>query len=295
MTSKKSVIGFLYSGKNLGKEEKMFLELAKKKNIELIPINIFKRIDEKEFREQIKKCDLIYNNTAEDFVIEYIKTIEEFGKKVIDNSRLYYYTEDKWMFYVKCQEHNIPTINTILLSENLNIAKKELEDFNHWPVVLKRVVGTMGEYVEKAENPEQAVRVIKKFWKKGSEKIPIIAQEMVLSPSYRITIINKKIVQTAIKTSKTWKATGVHGKTFKKFKIDSDLKKIVDKVVKAVKINICGIDLLKKDGKWLVLEVNSEPAFDFFENEREKLVDLTLNFLKQACINQKNKKAHYKK
>lgn len=278
---KKTVIGILYSGKYPGKDEKMFLRLSKKKKICLVLINISKKMSESDLKKKIRNCEIIYNTTAEDFSIELVKTLEEWKKKIIDSSEAFYYTEDKWMFYIKCKEHKIPVPETILLSENLNSAKNELKDFGRWPVILKRVCGTMGEFVEKAKDLEQAEYIIKKFWKKGSEKLPIIAQELIISPSYRVTTIENKIIQTALKENKAgWKATGVYAKNFKTFEVNEDLKRIIKKLQKFVKIKICGIDLLKKDGKWVVLEVNSEPDFGFFEDEREKIIGEVLDYLK---------------
>jgi len=283
---KKEVIGVLYTGKHIGKEEKIYLKEAKKRNIHLIMFNLLEKIDEKEFEEKIKKCKLILNNTAEDFALEFIKTIEELGKRVIDKSKVYYYTEDKWMLYLKCKEHKIPTLDTILLSENIAIARKELKDFGKWPVVLKRTIGTMGEYVEKADNIIEAEFMIKNFWEKGNEKLPIIAQEFAASNSYRVTCINGKIVQTALKRrTGNWKATGVYGKKFEKFLVDSELEKIVKKVLKVTKIKICGIDLLKKNSKWVVIDVNAEPALDFFDDEHSKMIGLVLDFVKKEAKN----------
>ena len=277
---KKVTIGIIYSGNTFGKDEKILLELAKKKKVDLVMINISKKIDEEEIKEKVNRCQIVYNNTAEDFSIEIAKTIEALGKEVIDSPEAYYFTEDKWIFFVKCKECGIPTPETILLSENINIAKKELKDFGHWPVILKRICGTMGEYVDMAKDIKQAEEIILKFWTKGNEKLPIIAQEFIESPSYRVTLIGDKVVQTALKSCKNgWKATGVYGKKFGKFDVDEELKKILKKVMKMVKINICGVDLLKKDGKWTVLEVNSEPGLDFFEDEREKLIEETLELL----------------
>jgi RimK family alpha-L-glutamate ligase len=279
--SGKLAIGYIFASKTLEKEDKMFIRLAKKRGIDLVMFNFFRKVDEDEFESKIKKCDLVYNNTAEDFVIESLKTVEELGKKVIDTSKLFYYTEDKWMFYVKCREHRIPTPDTILLSNNMNIARAELKEFGKWPVVLKRVYGTMGRFVEKADTPGQALRVIKKFWEMDCDKLPIIAQEFIPSPSYRVTIIDKKIVQTAIKKGKSWKRTGVYGKKFERFRIDNSLKAILNRVIDVTKINICGVDLLKKGDKWLVVEVNSDPGLDFIERDHAKLVGLVLDFLKK--------------
>ncbi len=282
---RKVSIGYIFNEPYLKKDEKIFLDVAKKKGINLVMINTAKDLKEEgfEFKKKIKECDIFFNNSAEDFAMEAVKTIEELGKRVIESSKEFYYDEDKWMFALKCMEHKIPTLKTTLLSQNWNIIKKELEEFGEWPVILKRVEGTNGNYVDKADNLREAEKIINKFWKKGSDRLPIIAQEFIRSPSYRITIVGNKIVQTAIKNSKGWKATGVYLKdeNVRGFQVDRELKKIVDRITKVFGVKICGIDLFRKDGKWLVLEINSAPGLDFFNKEEKKLVGEILDFLKK--------------
>lgn len=278
---KKLVVGLLYVGKKLGKEEKMFLEAAEKKNIDMVMINLSKKFNEEEFEKEIKKCDVVYNNTSEGFVLEPLKTIEELGKRVIDTSRLYYYTEDKWMFYIKCKENKIPTPETILLPSNLTMARAELKEFGKWPVILKRIYGTRGQFVERADTLEEAVAAVKYIWSKDCDKLPIIAQEYIKSFSYRATIINGKIVQTSIKKSNQWKCTGVYSKkNCETFRIDHSLRKLLEKIIKVTKINICGVDLLKRGKDWVVLEVNAEPGLDFIDGEQGTLVEKILDFIK---------------
>jgi glutathione synthase/RimK-type ligase-like ATP-grasp enzyme len=183
------------------------------------------------------------------------------------------------MFFLKCKKNNIPTPETILLSEDIELAKKQLKEFNRWPVVLKRIRGTCGEYVEKADNLIEAEKVIKKFWKKGAERIPIIAQEFFRSPSYRVTVIGDKIVQTAIKNNKGWKATGIYAKRIKRYPVDEELENLTKKIMKFVDIKVCGIDFLKNENGLLALEVNSAPGLDFFECEREKMVNEVIELL----------------
>ncbi|MFH1787207.1 MAG: ATP-grasp domain-containing protein [archaeon] len=287
----KKRVGYIFWGIEEGQDKKAFEKVAKKKGIEFIPFNISKGVDEKEIEEKAKRCDIIYNNSAEGFSIELVKTLEELGKKVVDSSEIYYYTEDKWIFFLKCKEHNIPTPRTILLSESIVLAKKELKNFRCWPVILKRIEGCGGDFVEKANNLTQAISLIKKFWKKGCERLPIIAQEFIKSSSYRVTVINGKIVQTIIKESTNWKNTGTSSERFRKFKVDKDLQKIVKKVTKVMKIKVCGIDLFKKKDKWLVLEVNSSPGLGFFDNAREKIIEEILNLLIELS-NKKINKSH---
>jgi len=280
---KKKVIGYIFAGPEFGEDEYIFRKLAKRNNLDIVFFDIFAELNEEELKKKIKDCDVVFNNSAEDFAVEFEKTIEEFGKKVIDSTKAFYYSEDKWLFYLKCKEKNIPIPDTILLSEKINIAKKELKDFNYWPVVLKRVEGTSGEFVEKADNLKDAVNVIKGFWQKGSQRLPLIAQELILSPCYRLTLIDGKIVQTAIKDGNNWKKTGVYEKRNKRLKIDDKLKKISNEINKISGIKILGIDFLKKDGGWIALEVNSAPAFDFFACEREALIEKVLKFLKKEA------------
>ncbi|HPD81470.1 MAG TPA: ATP-grasp domain-containing protein [Candidatus Pacearchaeota archaeon] len=276
-------IGILYGEqKELGREEKIFVRLAKRKKIDLVLINTSKETDDKKIEDKIKKCDIVYNNIGEGAGIEIAKTVEALGKTIIEPPETYYFIEDKWMFFLKCKENGVPTPETILLSDNIILAKSELKKFKRWPVILKRIHGTWGEFVEKANNLEEAEKIIKKFWKKSLERHPIIAQEFIRSPSYRITVIDNKIVQTAIKENIGWKATGLHKgkfKRFKKFEVNSKLERIIKKVVKFSGIGICGIDLLKKGDSWFVLEINAAPGFDFFLNERKKLLECVLDYL----------------
>ncbi len=280
---RKITIGYLFNDPYLRTDEKIFLEVAKKKKVDLILFNTAKDLKEEgeEFKEKVKQCDIFFNNSAENFAIEIVKTIEELGKKVVEPSEEFYHVEDKWVFFMKCKEHKIPTLKTTLLSQNWNIIKKELEEFKEWPVILKRVEGTNGEYVDKADNLKEAEKIVNKFWKKGSNRLPIIAQEFIRSPSFRVTVVGKEVVQTAIKDSKGWKATGVYleDKNVKKFKIDKELKKIIDKINKIFRMKIYGVDLFQKNGKWLVLEINSSPGLDFFNKEEKTLVGKILDFL----------------
>jgi len=275
-------IGILYSEKKkMGEEERILSHLAKKKKINLITINLSREMDEKEIEEKIKDCEIIFNNIGEgEFGIEIAKTVEALGKKIVESPETYYFIEDKWMFFLKCREHEVPVPETILLPENIPLAKSELKKFGKWPVILKRVHGTWGEYVDKAENLKEAGKIIKRFWEKGDEKFPILAQEFIHSPSYRVTVIGDKIVQTAIKVKKGWKSTGVDEQKFKKFDVDPHLEKIIKKVVKLSGIKICGIDLLKKDDSWFVIEINAQPGLDFFLDERERLLEEILGFLR---------------
>jgi glutathione synthase/RimK-type ligase-like ATP-grasp enzyme len=54
---------------------------------------------------------------------------------------------------IPVQNHHFS--KTILLSNDLEKAKTQLLDFKEWPVILKRVRGTWGEFVEKANDIDE--------------------------------------------------------------------------------------------------------------------------------------------
>jgi len=279
-------IGFITNTRKPALEDKKFARIAKKVGVDLIVVNSTKDFDIKEIMDRVKECHIIYNDEADYVSLELAKSLETAGHRVVESSNSYYYTEDKWLLNVKCLEHNIPVPKTILLSSNLTSAKEELIKFGQFPVVLKRILGFLGDFVDKADSADEAIEIMQRFWKKGENRFPILAQEFVRSYSYRVTTIGGEIVQTALKKNSNWKATGVSSDA-RKFKIDDELQKLLDKLHKIIKIEICGFDFAKKDGHWILIEVNSSPGYDFFVSEFDMLVEKVLRHLKKLAEEKK--------
>jgi len=274
-------IGFITNNRLVEDEDKRFFRVAKKTGVELVVFNAAKEINLEEMKEKAATCDIILNDEADYISRELAKTLEFLGKKIIEPSITYHYTEDKWLFYLKCLKNKISVPETILLSTDLVSIKQELNKFNRFPVVIKRVQGFGGEFVDRAEDADKAIAIIKRFWKKGEDRFPVLAQEFIESDSYRVTMIDGEVVQTAVKKNTRWKATGTSAMRFWKFKIGEELKTTIDKVVKITGIAICGIDLAKKDGQWVVIEANAEPSFKFFDCEYDLMIEKVLLYLKK--------------
>ncbi len=69
-----------------------------KEYMELTGELIFKNTHIHEMLKLAKSCDAIYNDSGEDFAIEYIKEFEKNNLLVIENSLSYYEDEDKYPF-----------------------------------------------------------------------------------------------------------------------------------------------------------------------------------------------------
>lgn len=276
----KVTIGFITNTRIPAIQDEKFLRISKKVGVNLIFINSTKDFNIEDIKEKAKECDIIYNDEADYISLELAKSLELFGHNVVELSKSYYYTEDKWLLYLKCLKHKIPVPKTILLSSDLISVREELKKFNQFPMVLKRIAGFRGDFVEKANNVDEAIEIIKHFWEKGEDRFPVLAQEFVHSFSYRVTTIGGRVVQTALKKNNDWKATGVTAKRAWKFKIDKELRGLINKLNKILDIDICGIDFAKQDGRWIVIEVNAEPGYDFFACEYDMLVRKVLEHLK---------------
>ncbi len=280
----KTTIGFITNSRLPNIEDKKFKRIAKKLDIELIIFNVGEEIDLEQIKAKARLCDIILNDETDYISLELAKTLETLGYKVSELSKTFYYTEDKWMQYLKCIKHKIPVPKTTLLSTDFVAIKKELKDFNQFPVVLKRIEGFRGYFVDKANTINEAIKIIKNFWKKGEDKFPILAQEFVDSYSYRVLTIGGKVVQTAIKKSKNWKATGCSSSRFQKFKIDTELQKILKNLKKITDLAICGYDLAKHKGHWVLIEINATPSYKFFTSEYDTMIEKALKYVKKLAL-----------
>lgn len=278
--SSKTTIGFITNARTPTIQDEKFCRLAKKVGVDLVFINSAKEFDIEEIKKKAADCDIIYNDETDYVSLELAKSLEYFGHNVVELSESYYYTEDKWILYLKCLEHQIPVPKTILLSSDLTSIREELKQFSQFPVVLKRIAGLCGNFVDKADNVDEAMEIVKHFWEKGEDRFPVLAQEFIHSYSYRVTTIGGQVVQTALKKNKDWKATGVTAKRAWKFKIDEELQGLLDRLCKIIDIDICGFDFAKKEDKWILIEVNAEPAYDFFACEYDMLIEKVLEHLK---------------
>jgi len=182
-------------------------------------------------------------------------------------------------------KNDIPAPKTILLPTDLVSARQEIVNFNQFPVVLKRIEGCRGDFVDKADTPDEAVEVMKKFWGKGEDRFPIIAQEFVTSNSYRVLTIGGKIIQTALKKSPGWKATGCEAVSFTPFEVDKELEDIIKKLLAVTELELCGYDFARHLDKWVFIEANANPSFDFYRegDEMDQLAEKVLEHLKKLA------------
>lgn len=274
-------IGYIYATAKLIEEDKVFLRLAREAGVKIILFPAAKFLSFERMKNLAKKCDIVLNNSAEPEALEMAKTVEAAGARVLDPTNSLYFFENKWMFYVHCRKHNIPTPKTYLLPQLLPQCYKPVELLikKTGYVIIKNIMTSNGNFVDRAKTIKQAIEIIKKFRKKDGA--PLIAQEYIKEAHrvYRVMVLDGKITQGVIKKSKNWKCTGRFAKHEATFSVSPKLKQMCLKISKILKIPWCGIDLMRRSGKWVALEANATPGMDFIGGQTKELYQNLIQYL----------------
>ncbi len=287
--AKKLSIGIIYYKTYRDYEDRLLLKYLRRKNLNIVYLPAEEQLDVNELKEKTKKCKLIYNDTTCQPILfeslELSKTLEELGKKVINSSHSFFYQEDKWMFYLKCLEHKIPTPRTYFIPKETRYYSKVIKEIlKKHKLVLKDVFSDNATAVERVSNYQMFTARLKKILKKNPGA-PVIAQEFIpnFKRSYRATLINHKLEQFVVKISKNWKQAGGIKEHFRTIKVNEKLKSLCERTSKALGLQICGLDLIFNNGKWYVIEINSCPGLNFINDDEKRLVSKIANFLYLEC------------
>lgn len=274
-------IGYIYIANRITPEERALFDYAKRWRVKIIPINAVKCQSPLQLSRIAKKCRVAILNSAEPMAMEMAKVLEYYGTKILDSTNAFYYSENKWMFYVKCRRHKIPVPRTILIPYNIRNARKELKQLlKSGAIIIKGVDTSNGDFVERAKNIKQAMSLIKKI--RGKTHAPIIAQEYIKNchKVYRVLIIGDKVVQSIIKRSKGWKCTGAYLYDYiPNFTPTPKLKKMCLKMTRFLNLPWCGIDVMRKNNQWVFIEANSSPGMEFLDDDMPKMYQELLKYV----------------
>lgn len=278
-------IGYIYY-KSFYDPENFSIMNELKKNLEVIPLPAEDQIDLEQIKKKTKSCNLIFNNAVFEPIslesIQLSKTMEELGKKVVNSTHSLLYDEDKWMFYLKCLEHKIPTPKTYLIPRERKINTEQIKELlKKTNLVLKPTYLDNGIGVERVKDYNEFKRKLEKI-KLKSKEFPIIAQEFIPNQnrSYRVTLFGNRVEQAVMKINKRWKQTGNEKKAqMRIIKLNKETKELCEKTSRVLGMDICGLDLIKNNNKWYIIEANSCPAMDFIYYDNKRLTKLLAKFL----------------
>ena len=227
---------------------------------------------------RIKDSKVIVNIPKCDFVIYLDKDIylarllERAGYRLFNRADFIKMCDDKMLTFINCANLDIkmpetiagPLVYTDLEEKNYDFLNK-IETELGFPLIVKRVYGSLGEGVYLAHNMEELRELYSKIYRN-----PLLFQKYVPSKygkSIRVLIIDGKVVGGFVRYNKDDFRSN-YGDNANGELLDNpkDCYEFSQRIADLLKIEYAGIDLLlEPDGKPTLCEINSNAFFEEFE------------------------------
>jgi ribosomal protein S6--L-glutamate ligase len=166
---------------------------------------------------------------------------------------------DKLLTHLELQKHQILMPRTYITA-TVSAAKKVLET-THYPIMMKFPQGTGGKGVMYADSHASASSLLDAL---HALRQPFILQEFIDTGGidYRMIVIGEKVIASMKRKAAFGEARANYhqGGTGEAFEPDMMSKKIAINVAKAIKAEICAVDILPSKRGPLVIEANISPG-----------------------------------
>ena len=221
----------------------------------------------------------IPGGTLEEIIsyLNILKTFELNNTKVINTAENIEKTVDKSLTSLLLQKNNILTPNTYILRDITQVKKFIKDKLSSNKMIYKPMFGSQGDNIQIIENYSDIDNI------NTIGNIFYIQDFIETNPphDYRVLAIknnNKYLMFAMTRHGRNYLNNYSKGAECKYYEIDDDLKAISKNIVNIFKIDFCGIDFIKQDGKYFALEVNSIPAWRGIQSVHDN--NITDSFVK---------------
>jgi len=197
---------------------------------------------------------------------------------------------DKLLTHLELQKHNIPMPKTYV-SSTIEAAKKILEKIKY-PVMMKFPHGTGGKGVMFADSYASASSLLDAL---SALRQPFIIQEYVETggTDIRAVVVGNKVVASMRRKASPLEArANFHsGGTGEPVELDGTTKKLAVDVAKAIKAEICAVDILESVKGPLVIEANISPGLQLISSTTNiNVADIIAKFLYDRTLELRSQK-----
>lgn len=217
----------------------------------------------------IPKCDFVIYLDKDIYLA---RILEKAGKRMFNRADFIKLCDDKMLTFIKCADMGIkmpdtfagPLVYTSIQEPHLEFLDEIIKKLG-FPMVVKKVYGSLGEGVFLVQNKNELIDLYKEICHS-----PVLFQRYVSSSkgrSIRVIIIDGKVFGAFIrKNGGDFRSN--FGTTAGSEKLENS-KKYIDfaaKIAEKLDIEYAGIDLLDDDnGEIVMCEINSNAFFEEFE------------------------------
>ena len=226
-------------------------------------------VDADKIRINLPKADFVLYLDKDIYLA---RELEKAGYRLFNKADFIKLCDDKMLTQIGCANLGIkmpktiagPLIYTKLQSNSLAFLKQIEKEFGY-PLVLKKVYGSLGEGVFLVNNYEELESLYKKLYRE-----PLLFQEYVSSSfgkSMRVLIIDGKVVDGFIRyNTKDFRSNFGDSATGKLNVGHKNFLDLAQDIADKLNIEYAGIDFLfGKDDEPILCEINSNAFFEEFE------------------------------
>lgn len=289
----------LIIGSKKSRESKQLVKeaITRKHTVRLVPIKnlVFKKTG-KDLKVYWKNNDISYYDVVlfrainqhineAGIAARYMQKMEKVpvDKVVAD----YIYDFHKLLMHECLSQKSIPQPKTfqVLDIKGLKTAIKELK----LPLIVKYIKGLRGKQVYRFDSKKEIVN----FFKNKKNYNFLIQEWLPQKKYYRIFVIGKRVIGAIERLSLKCKNRPILSlpKRSKETIVDKRVKGLAIKAARACKTEIAGVDIMYKNNKPLVLEVNRSPRFYRFQKVTKiNVAKKIIKYLEKKCNKNVSKK-----
>ena len=247
-------------------EEKLILQAARDKGIEVTPIFDRSAVIDLSARTAADAgldVDVVLDRGVVHSRAAYIlKALNLWGIPTVNPPTATTLCDDKILCSMAIESAGLLTPKT-MVAFSVDSAIDACERLGY-PAVLKPVTGSWGRLLAKVNGPDQARVVLQQKEELGSFHHGIFyVQEFVEKPGrdIRVYVIGDKAIAASYRTSEHWITNAARGAVSMRCEITPEIEEIALKAKDAVGAILAGIDLMETPDGYSVIEVNTGAEF----------------------------------
>jgi [lysine-biosynthesis-protein LysW]--L-2-aminoadipate ligase len=284
-------IGILHS--TIRKEEKLLIEAAKKRKVEVKLIDIRKEIFNPD--NYLVDMDLVLDRSVSTVKgLQALLFFENLGVLTVNRYSVASLCADKFATSLVLYKKGVP-IPKFALVFSEEEALKAIEELGGFPVVIKPTQGSWGRLLAKVNDRESLEAILEHKQVLGSPlHHSFYIQEYIKKPGrdIRAFVIDEEVICAIYRNSPHWITNTARGGKVSKYSITQELAKICSQASKAVGGGVLGIDIFETEEGLKVNEINHATEFRNSEGPTGvsisgKIIDYCLNLIKKKTWDKK--------
>ncbi|OGK12863.1 lysine biosynthesis enzyme LysX [Candidatus Roizmanbacteria bacterium RIFCSPLOWO2_01_FULL_38_12] len=253
-------LGLIHS--TIRADEKLIIEAARKKNIQVKLIDIRTQIFNPE--TFVLDFDVALERSVSTVKGDYaIKFLENLGVPVVNFSEVAAVCGDKFLTSLALRKVTVPTPDFAMVF-TLNQAVEAIKKIGGYPVVIKPAIGSWGRLLAKINDSDSLETVVEhKEVLGGPHQKAIYIQQYIEKPGHdiRAFVIGGKVICAIYRDSKHWITNTARGGVASNCPVTKELSKICKQASEAVGGGILAIDLFETKDGYLINEINHTMEF----------------------------------